>query len=216
VRYIGTDLDKISKILWEKEPTPLTVLDYYKELSSRESQRQQLSGLVEAENLLVSTEYYEHQFRYIGNIKERSSDADFLYTLRLCYDIAHPRTVKSVEELQKGIFNSVPPIDASRKLATWVYLSGQYYAMHDVVRQSIKFHDHVRIQIMQYLTNNFLKIVGANIDNRKDKQNTQPSEQFIHSLCVFLGRNLNFMPRDSPHSFLPENIYSYIKMNART
>ena len=142
--------------------------------------------------MLVSSEYYEHQFRYISNIKERSSDAEFLYTLRLCYEIAHARTVKSVEELQKGIFNSMPPIEASRKLATWTHLSGQYYAMHDVARHSIKFNDHVRIQIMQYLTNNFLKIVGANIDvdNReKDKQHTQqqeqqkPSEQFLRSLC---------------------------------
>ena len=224
-RYIARDLDKISKILWEKEPTPLIVLDYYKELSNKESQRQDnqlkeeeqnklLNGIVEAENLLVSTEYYEHQFRFISSIKERSSDSEFLYTLRLCYDISQARTVKSVEELQKGIFNSVPPIEASRKLATWVYLSGQYYAMHDVARHSIKFHEHLIIQIMQYLTNNFLKIVGANIDvdNReKDKQRTQqkeqpqqPSEQFIHALCVFLGKNLNFMPRDSPHSFLPK------------
>src|SRR5262249_19522572 len=121
-RYITKDLDKISKILWEKEPTPLTVLDYYKELSNKQSQRQdnnqleeeekqnkQLNGILEAENLLVTTEYYEHQFRYISSVKERSSDAEFLYTLRLCYDIAQARTVKSVEELQKGIFNSVPP-----------------------------------------------------------------------------------------------------------
>jgi hypothetical protein len=66
-RYITKDLDKISKILWEKEPTPLTVLDYYKELSNKESQRQennqikeeeeeeekqnkQLKGILEAEN----------------------------------------------------------------------------------------------------------------------------------------------------------------------
>jgi class 3 adenylate cyclase len=227
-RYITKDLDKISKILWEKGPTPLTVFDYYKDLSIKESQRQQnqlkeeernkqLDGILEAENLLVSTEYYEHQFRYISNNNERRSDAEFLYTLRLCYDIAQARTVKSVEELQKGIFNSVPPIEASRKLATWIYLSGQYYAMHDVARHSIKFNDHVRIQIMQYLTNNFLKMVGAKIEaNNSEKQEKQkPSEQFLHSLCVFLGRNLNFMPRDSPDSFLPENIYSYIKKNAQ-
>jgi GTPase SAR1 family protein len=47
-RYITKDLDKISKILWEKEPTPLTVLDYYKELSNKQSQRQDNNQLKES------------------------------------------------------------------------------------------------------------------------------------------------------------------------
>jgi hypothetical protein len=32
-KYVLNDTDKISKILWNKEPTPLTILDYYKELT---------------------------------------------------------------------------------------------------------------------------------------------------------------------------------------
>jgi len=34
-KYIEKNLDKISRILWQKEPSPLTILDYYKELTNK-------------------------------------------------------------------------------------------------------------------------------------------------------------------------------------
>jgi vacuolar-type H+-ATPase subunit F/Vma7 len=34
-KYVEEDLDNISTILWNKEPTPLVVLEYYKQLSNR-------------------------------------------------------------------------------------------------------------------------------------------------------------------------------------
>jgi class 3 adenylate cyclase len=212
-KYLVKDLDKISKTLWEKEPTPLTVLDYYKELSNKESQKQYkklkeeeeeeeqpLNAVAEAESLLRSIQYYEHQFDYISTTEERHSDAEFLYTLRLCYEIGRDRNIDSVEKLQKDIFNSEPPKHASRNLSTWVYLSGQYYAMHDAARQSIKFDDYVKMQIMKYLTNNFLQIVP--------KEKNQ-----VYSFAVFFGKNFQYVSRDESHLFLPEHIYQYMKAN---
>jgi hypothetical protein len=70
-KYIEKDIDKISRILWQKEPLPLTILDYYKELTNRIQKvkggdiRQtslSIDPLTEAEKLLRSKHYYEHQF----------------------------------------------------------------------------------------------------------------------------------------------------------
>jgi hypothetical protein len=209
-KYLAKDLDKVAKILWEKEPTPLTVLDYYEELSNKESQRQYnkmkeegvllINVVVEAENLLRSTQYYEHQFDYISSTEKRHSHAEFLYTLRLCYEMGLDRTIDTVEKLQKDIFNSMPPRHASRHLSTWVYLSGQYYAMHDAARQSIKFDDYVKTMIMRFLTNNFLKMVP--------KEKNQ-----VYSFAVFFGKNFQHITRDESRVFLPVHIYEYMKSN---
>ena len=46
-KYVLNDTDKISKILWNKESTPLTILDYYKELTvkkEREEQKQRINS----------------------------------------------------------------------------------------------------------------------------------------------------------------------------
>jgi class 3 adenylate cyclase len=209
-KYLAKDLDKVAKILWEKEPTPLTVLDYYKELSNKESQRQYnkmkeegaplINVVVEAESLLRSTQYYEHQFDYISSTEKRHSHAEFLYTLRLCYETGLDRTIDTVEKLQKDIFNSMPPRHASRHLSTWVYLSGQYYAMHDAARQSIKFDDYVKTMIMRFLTNNFLKMVP--------KEKNQ-----VYSFAVFFGKNFQYITRDESRVFLPAHVYEYMKSN---
>lgn len=115
-KYIAKDLNKISNILWQKEPTPLTVIDYYKELNDKrpvneEKERRQqpkiiINAIEEAEKLLRRTEYYEHQFGFIANSKERQSEAEFLYTLKLCYELGLNRTASTIEQLQNGIFDS--------------------------------------------------------------------------------------------------------------
>jgi hypothetical protein len=171
-KYIAKDLDKISNILWQKEPTPLTVIDYYKELNdkrakavSQEKERQQqqpkmiINAVQEAEKLLRRTEYYEHQFGFIANSKERQSEAEFLYTLKLCYELGLNRTASTIEQLQSGIFNSSyfasSNKDPSVSLGSWLYLSGIYYSMHDVPKESISFPDYVKLKIMGYLVANF-------------------------------------------------------------
>jgi hypothetical protein len=78
-----------------EEPAPLTILDYYKELTNKIEKVQETSigqndlsidPLSEAEKLLRSTHYYEHQFTLINSIGEREPDAEFLYTIKLCYE----------------------------------------------------------------------------------------------------------------------------------
>ena len=207
--YIERDIDKISRILWQKEPAPLTILDYYKELTNKiqkvqdvGTQQNNLSidPLTEADKLLVSTHYYEHQFALITSIRERMSDAEFLYALKLCYESGLNRTVSYVQQLQKKIFDSIPTGEPLQKLGTWIYLSGQYYAMHDIPREAIKLKDYTRIKIMNYLTNDFLQVVPK-------------SDSQVYSFGIFFGKNIEYIPRDDSRIFLPDNIYCFMKSN---
>ncbi len=116
-KYIKNHIDKISGILWQKEPLPLTVLDYYKELTNRiqkikdgdiRQTRLPIDPLMEDEKLLLSKDYYEHQFALLSSMEERQHDAEFLCTLKLCYESGLNRTTSFVEQLQRKIFDNVP------------------------------------------------------------------------------------------------------------
>ncbi len=214
-KYIAKDLDKISNILWQKEPTPLTIIDYYKELNDKrvkavgeEKERQQqpkiINAIEVAEKLLRRTEYYEHQFGFITNSKERQSEADFLYTLKLCYELGLSRTASTIEQLQNGIFNSSyfasSNKDPSVSLGSWLYLSGIYYSMHDVPKESIIFPDYVKLKIMGYLAANFVKVTSS----AKDSQ--------VNSIGLFFGRNIEFIQLGmEEHQSLPVQIVDYMK-----
>ena len=93
--YIVNDIDKISNILWYREPTPLTILDYYKELVSKWEKAQQqginnnvtntngnnefgvlpssINAIREAEKLLRPIAYYENQFAHIISLEEKTN-----------------------------------------------------------------------------------------------------------------------------------------------
>src|SRR5215216_4973246 len=98
-KRIGPDTDKIAKILWEKEPLPLTVFNYFKELlkeheeeeeaaaSTKEKSAASQDAVLEAKMLLPRTQYYEHQFELIQDQEDRQNDAEFLYILKLCYEL---------------------------------------------------------------------------------------------------------------------------------
>ncbi|MDQ4014224.1 MAG: hypothetical protein M3136_00460 [Thermoproteota archaeon] len=203
-KYIAEHADKISRILWQKEPTPLTILGYYKLLKERIKEQQKISpdltidSIIEAERLPRSTDYYEQQFEFMRRTQERRNDTEFLHTLKLCYECGLDRTVSSVEKLQLEIFGSVTSQDMLPRLSTWIYVSGQYYAMHDVQRESIKFSDHVKLKMMDYLIHNFLKVVP-----NEDSQ--------LNSFGLFLGRNIQYVHKDNLNQFLGQEIQEYMK-----
>ena len=119
-----------------------------------------LDPISEAENLLRRTVYYEHQFSLITSLGERQADAEFLYALKLCYELGLSRTITFIEKLQKGIFNSISK-DPFRRLSSWIYLSGQFCSMHDVCKDAIKFNDFVKLKILRHLTAEFFNIIPA-------------------------------------------------------
>ena len=202
-KYILRNVDRISAILWQKEPIPIAVLDYYKQLMKKQNEGGQsiVDGLLEAEKLLLATHYHEYLFDGISRDKQRQNEVEFLYTVKICYELSLHRNFKFIEQLQKDIFGSAPPREPFKELGNWVYLSGQEYAMHDVPRESVRFNDYVKSRITSYLADNFQRIVPE-----------EPNA--VYSFGIYFGRNFQIIPRNAPSaSFLPIQIYDYMKSN---
>jgi hypothetical protein len=199
-KYILQNIHQISTILWQKEPLPITILAYYRELIRKHGtmQGESMDAVLEAEKLMHQTDYYKHQFAFISNLEDRQNDMDFLYTLKLCYESGLSRAPALIHQLQKGIFNSTPPKEPTRKLSTWIYLSGQYYSMHDAPGEAIEFSKDAKLKIINYLTANFSKVIPS-----EDNQ--------IYSFGMFFGRNIDLVVHGTAYDFLPDHIYDYMK-----
>ena len=195
-RDVSKDLDKISTTLWQKEPIPITVLDYYKELRGKEGDG--FNPVLEAEKFSRVADYYEHQFKFLTNSMDRRNAAEFLYALKLSYEIGLDRDSDSIAKLQRAIFGTAPPTDPLRRLGTWIYLSGQSYAMHDARKDAIKLDGEVMVRIIKYVVDNF------------GTMSIKDSGQ-IYLLGIFLGKHVQFVPRDASQPFLPANIYELMK-----
>lgn len=196
---IAKNLIHIAAILWQKEPVPITVLDYFKELVQNiaTSSEDNLNGINEAQRLFVTTKYYQHQSEQISNIESRKSDIDLLYTLKLSYEAGLNRSIQSVETLQLGIFQSSHNLEQIRRLTTWVYLSGQYYAMHDVCRDSIRFDEYILLKIMRYLDGNLSSLMPQDSNSR-------------YHFGFFFGKNIRYVYNPFIcNSFLEPNLHMY-------
>ncbi|EGG42053.1 Hypothetical protein Nlim_1068 [Candidatus Nitrosarchaeum limnium SFB1] len=205
-KYISPNLEKISRILWNIEPIPLKILDYYNTLKEKsiENNSVNLDGIKEAETLLRSTNYYQHQFGLLNGMNERKSDVEFLCILKMCYELGINRSESNISKLQLSIFGSESPKQAFKNLSSWVYISGQDYAMHDASREAVNLSDYVKMKMLTYISENFDALIGTN------------SEQSINLLGLFIGRNIEFVPlKNSSNGFLPDIIYSQMKKKCR-
>ena len=205
--YLSPNIDIISRILWQKQPLSLTVVDYYKALAGKATDRSQATTFDSSKCIQLAQEwlpvydYFERQFEVMKDIRGREQDVDFLYTLRFCYEAGFSRTQSSIARLQKAIFGSTAPVEPTRKLGTWVYLSGQNYAMHDSAKNAVKLTDYSMMKIVSYLTEHFSEIVP--------KGNGE-----LHSLGLFLGKNIQLIPNDTGRGIVPNQIYGFMKKNA--
>lgn len=119
-KHIAKDLNQIAAILWQKEPLPITVLDYFKELVQKTEADTglNLNGIKEAQSLFVTSKYYQHKFNLISNLDSRKNDVEFLYTLKLSYDAGLNREIHSIGVLQRGIFGSSHDVEHMRRMTT--------------------------------------------------------------------------------------------------
>lgn len=188
-RYVSSYLNRISKLIWSKEPVPLSVLGFYKALASYSSDNGEC--YTSTERILADiinrwkpgVEYYEHQFSILSNLEERRDEVDFLYSLKLCYDIGFTRTEDTVSYLQEAIFKSHSPREPSKKLSSWVFLSGPYYSLHDAVRDAIKFPIDVKLRISGWLTKNIKDVL---------KYSDHHSSYLIG---IFVGSNIEYVTK---------------------
>ena len=201
-RHVAANTDRIARILWQKQPLSLTVVDYYKALLGRmsESSLDDQAALQMASSWLPAYDYFERQFEVIKGLPWRGAEVEFLFVLRFCYEVGLDRTQVSLASLQKGIFGSEAPAEPTRQLGTWLYLSGQNYAMHDSAKNAIKLTDFARMKIASYLSENFAQLVHG-------------GDGELYSLGLFVGRNLEFVGGEKGRT-IPEQIYSFMKTSA--
>ena len=231
-KYVSANIDTIARVLWQKQPLSLTIVQYYKALvgntnlsqcdecgkvfhsldeyiehykhfhpRSIEATFHSSRALLVAQKCSLVYDYFERQFEVMKNIRGREQDVDFLYTLRFCYEAGFDRTHTSIAFLQQGIFGSTTPQEPTRKMGTWVYLSGQNYAMHDSAKNAVRLTDYSRMKIISYLTDHFMEIIpNGNAE--------------VHSLGLFLGKNIEFIPNDEGRRIVPDQIYGFMKKNA--
>ncbi len=205
-KYISPNIDTIARVLWQKQPLSLTVVDYYKALVDKVTNYSQThinssNCLMVAQEWLPVYDYFERQFEVMKNIRGREQDVDFLYILRLCYEVGFNRTQTLIARLQKAIFGSIAPAEPTRKMGTWVYLSGQNYAMHDSAKNAVKLTDYSRMKIIGYITDHFSEIIPKGSGE-------------LHALGLFLGKNIEFFPNDTGKAIVPDQIYGFMKKNA--
>lgn len=137
----------------------------------------------------LEAEYYKAQFENLRD--SHPNEADFLYTLKLCYDI--------------GLRRTLAPHNPSRALETWIYFSDTEYCMPDVERDAIEYPIDYLPKILQYLIVNFFGIFpdeplpfGVGWD-------------MLRSFGNFIGKYLQFLQPLLPYPFVPSNIYELLK-----
>jgi hypothetical protein len=209
-KCVSANTDRIARILWQKQPLSLTVVDFYKALADRAaSQVNEPAALDMAQSWLPVSDYFDRQFEVMKNLPARRHDVDFLYVLALCYEAGFDRTHASITRLQKSIFGTEPPAEPTHELGTWVYLSGQNYAMHDSAKNAIRLTDYSRMKIITYLTKNFTDIVPKGAGE-------------LHSLGLFIGRNIQFASeniaerreKEAPPRPVPSKVYAFMRNSA--
>jgi hypothetical protein len=191
-QYVQKSIERISTILWKKEPTPLIVFEYYKQLSIK---RRKLSdglssGVNEAEQLYPMTTFYENQFKYLRQFQHENHILHFLYALKLCYDLGLARNLDLLHQLQESIFHSRIPTEPTQELSSWIYLSGSYYSMHDIAKEAIKFSPDILLKIIGYLKKNPDVMLG--------------DDNTLYLAGVFIGKNLHYLISGNYPYPLPE------------
>jgi hypothetical protein len=220
--HVSPYIDRLTKILWQREPTPLTVLDFYNEISkivvddaiatkkslgqivNNDDEKQGFTAtsnlktdvsLLLAQQLPRSGLYYTHQFNLLSHIKERHSEVELLFIIKLCYDLEIERTINNIDLLQNEVFKST--FMDKTDLRNWIYSTGNNFSMHDVCRESITFTDDIKVKIVSYLINHFSQLIHLNILQ-------------IEALGLFLGRHIMHFPKDEKGRVIPQPLLDFM------
>lgn len=188
--HIEQNLEQISEILWKKEPSPLLVLEYYKQVLNTSNKLSDPSQAIKiAENLETPGEYFVKQFKYLKKSSENKNDIHFLYTLKFCYQLGISRELSRLDTIQKNLFGTTYPLEPLQTLDSWIYLSGQYYSLHDLALESIELTRDILLKIIQYLT--------------KEPTIMMDSDDSLYLGGVFVGTHVQYLLPVNEEIFLP-------------
>ncbi|WP_196817229.1 hypothetical protein [Candidatus Nitrosocosmicus oleophilus] len=185
-------IEEISDILWKKDPSPMLILEYYRELTNvLQNYPSSFDSIIIAQRLEGSKEYYNRQFKFLKSNRKYDNLVHFLYTLKVCYELGISRGLDQLEILQSKIFKTSPPPEPLDSLNNWLYLSGQYYSLHDIARDSINFNPDNNLKLTYYIKNN------PNLITEND--NT------LYLGGIFIGRNIQYLYSGPSNPLLPTN-----------
>ena len=202
-RYVEEKVHDVATNLWKKEPTPLIILEYYKQLLDSHSQLSNgsVNVLTEVKKLKSMTRFYENQFEYHRH-SAQSPNLHFLYTLKLCYEMGLDRDLGTLKRLQESIFQTDMPTEPTQGLGSWVYLSGAFYSMHDIARESVQFSQDILLRIMNYFRDNHEIIQG--------------DETTLYQSGNFIGKNISYLLSEKDPMLLPHKLSILTQKGERT
>ena len=76
--------------------------------------------------------------------------------------------------------------EPTRLLDTWIYTSGQYYAMHDSCREAIRLTRSIKSKTVAYLCNSLATLLsgGLDIEITKKRSDAEGSEYRSSRLVI--------------------------------
>lgn len=189
---IEDDLSEIARRIWQAEPTPKMVFDYLQGLVADPSvalwSEYPATLALKSQNHL---EYYRRQFTILKEKPGCRDEAEFLYTVKICYELGLDRKLTSLIELQKMIFGSSANKRILQRLSPWFYMLGDQVSLHDIVRQSISLDEEAVMKTISF------------ISSYKEKLN-EINDQSVYLLGSFVGRNCSIAPKKDFFKLLPE------------
>lgn len=193
-----TDIENIAKILWDVDPTPLTVFDYYGRLIDviRSRDDTVIDPMEIAKNSLSDAEHYLNQFTSMSEMAERRIEIEFLFALKLSYELGLGRTPEQIAHLQEKLFQTNISTDSLRKLRMWFYRSGKYFAMHDLARNAIRFTEEMKLKVVSIISEKFVEIIP------QENRNT-------NAVGIFFGKNLDLIQGSGKQNLLSHTMTDY-------
>lgn len=189
-------LKEISKSVWELEPSPTTVLNMYRAIKEKLDTNAEPDFIPIQGNL----DYFKNQFKTISQLNSRTTDVDFLFSVKLFYELGWSRTIENISLIQKEIFGTNPVTNFEDRLSIWIYKQDNVLSMHDITFNAIKFSESILTKILRYIEKNFQTLFI------KYKIN-------VH-LFYFLGTHIEYFLKSSEDIF-PQNMIDYLANHPR-
>jgi len=183
-------LGEISSILWKLEPTPHVVLDYLREVYVERCDTPE-DALALAKSLFRRSSYYEHQFAALKSMKKRKKDLEFLYTLKLCYELGVDRKLESIVRLQRRIFGTKPNPKVLSEFQLGLYRNGDQISIHDMAKDSILVEEKITRKMISFIADNYHWCVPCKDNN-------------AYLLGTFVGRNSSLARKSDLIDLLPD------------
>lgn len=196
-------LDEVSSILWRLEPTPRAVLDYLGKAYVERCATPQ-DALALARGFFGRSANYEHRFAALKGARRRRRDLEFLYALKLCYELGMDRKMESIAKLQKRVFGTEPgPEILSPEFQFGLYRDGGQISIHDMAKDSILIEEEIARKMISYLAGDHNDDNNYDDDDGRQSHGAARNGNNAYLLGTFVGKNGNLANKGDLIRLLP-------------